>query len=366
MRDPRKNSPVSDPTRLDALGKTELLDTPPEAYFDQVTRLVCKVVGTETALLSLVTNKRQFFKSSCGFTGPAALARETPLSHSLCQYVVESGQTFMLTDATKVPELADNRAIDELGVVSYLGVPVHAPNGEVIGSLCALSGEPRTWSDGDVGSLQDLAALVDEDLRLRAQSKRIVLLAHENAILAREYHHRVKNALAVSASLVKMSSRDAESVDDLVSKSTARLLALADAHNQLIDESDSVDLKELSSKLLLPYCRVGTTADVEGPTVTLTHKQLTPICYFLHELATNSAKYGAFKEDGRVTLRWKEAGETIELDWNEQLSDGLQRSPQGFGGRLIETAARLLGGTTHTTWSEVGLTVSLHFPQGQA
>lgn len=367
MRDPRHPpTSLSDPQRLSSLARTDLLDTPADPYFDRITRLVAKLVGVDTALLSLVTDERQFFKSSCGLSGWAAEARETPLSHSFCKFVVTSGKAFIVNDAHTLPELTDNRAIDELGVIAYLGVPIHAPDGRVIGSLCALGSEPRQWSDEDLATMHDLAAFIDDDLRLRERARRSDQLAQDNAILAREYHHRVKNALAVSASLVRLSGKDATSVDDLIEKAGDRLAALADAHDQLILESDAVDLEELSSRLLLPYCIHGSTADVAGPRVALAHTQITPVCFFLHELATNSAKYGAFKTHGRVSLRWTAADEMIEIEWNEQLTDATQRSPQGFGSRLIESAARQLGGETSTMWMRDGLFVTLRFPKPQA
>lgn len=353
---------LSDPRRLAALDETGLLDSVPEAYFDRITRLVCKLVGAEIALLSLVSTDRQFFKSSCGLTGPAADARQTPMSQSLCQYVVQSGAPFVLADAKAVPELADHPAVTELGVMSYLGVPVHAPDGHIIGSLCAINLEAREWSDDDLATMRDLASVVDDDITLRDRARSSDRLAAENAILAREYHHRVKNALAVSAALVKMSARDAHSVGDLVDKASKRLMTLADAHNQIIQNSDNVDLKELSSRLLLPYCPAGTVADVDGPSVSLRHEQITPICFFLHELATNSAKYGAFKMNGHVALRWAINGDTLEIDWKEQLTNAMQRSPEGFGSQLISMAARQLRGKSEINWSEDGLNVSLDFP----
>lgn len=353
---------LSDPARLSSLQRTGLLDSPPEPYFDRITKLACRLLNSETALVSLVTHNRQFFKSSCGLSGPLAQARETPLSHSFCAYVVTSAAPFVIPDARERPDLAEHGAVRDLGVVSYLGVPLHAPDGQVIGSLCALNGTSRAWSDEDLATLRDLAQIVDDDLALRHRAKRSDQLAVENGVLAREYHHRVKNALAVSAALVKMTSRDARSIEDLVEKASQRLAALASAHDQLIQRPDSIDLRELTFRLLSPYCPENAVADVEGPDVTLRYDQITPVCFFLHELATNSAKYGAFKRDGRVSLRWTIVDGLLQLDWNENLTDAMQRSPEGFGSRLVELAARQLGGSTKTTWSEDGLSVSLDFP----
>jgi two-component sensor histidine kinase len=94
----------------------------------------------------------------------------------------------------------------------------------------------------------------------------------------------------------------------------------------------------------------------------LRHQQVTPVCLFLHELATNSAKYGAFRNDGRVSIRWDYAGnQQILLNWHEPLAVVTQSAPAGFGSRLLELAARQLGGQTSTAWATDGLTVTLGF-----
>jgi len=71
------NPTVISAERLAALQRTELLDTLPELEFDRVTRLACRLLGTEVALLSLVDTDRQFFKSSCGLPEPWASASDT-------------------------------------------------------------------------------------------------------------------------------------------------------------------------------------------------------------------------------------------------------------------------------------------------
>src|SRR5215208_5697816 len=101
---------LSDPHRLRALEAAALLDTPAEATFDRLTSLASRVLGVPVALVSLVTPDRQFFKSQCGLPSPYAERRQTPLSHSFCQYVVEDGAALVVEDARLDERLADNRA----------------------------------------------------------------------------------------------------------------------------------------------------------------------------------------------------------------------------------------------------------------
>jgi DNA-binding CsgD family transcriptional regulator len=182
--------------RLAAVQRTELLDTLPELEFDRVTRLACRLLGTEVALLSLIDADRQFFKSSCGLPEPWASARQTPLSHSFCQHVVASEKYLAIEDARTEPLVADNPAVFELGVIAYLGVPVLAPNGRILGSFCAIAPKPRAWSKDDIALMQDLSGIVESEIALRENARRILTLAQDNALLAREHHRRVKNTLS--------------------------------------------------------------------------------------------------------------------------------------------------------------------------
>jgi GAF domain-containing protein len=190
------NPAVISAERLAALQRTELLDTIPEIQFDRVTRLACRLLGTEVALLSLIDADRQFFKSSCGPPEPWASARQTPLSHSFCQHVVASEKYLAIEDARTEPLVADNPAVSELGVIAYLGVPVLAPNGKILGSFCAIAPKPRAWSKDDIALMQDLSGIVESEIALRENARHIVELAQDNTLLAREHHRHVKNTLS--------------------------------------------------------------------------------------------------------------------------------------------------------------------------
>jgi two-component sensor histidine kinase len=348
-------------SRLAALKRTALLDTPSEPFFDRVTGLAARLLNTNTALLSLVDGDRQFFKSECGLPYPYAQTRQTPLSHSFCKHVVSTNETLVIRDSRSNPLVERNAAVTDLGVLAYLGEPVRSGDGEVLGSLCVIANVVRDWSADDIVVIGELARIVEHEIHVREHARVVGVVAEENALLAQEYHHRVKNALAVSAALVNLSARDATSIHDLVQKTSGRLLALAGAHDSLITMSDDVDLQELAARLLLPYVPLNATADVSGPAVKLAHAQVTPICLFLHELATNSAKYGAFARNGKAEVRWTNEDGGVHLHWNELLPQKSQPSPAGFGSKLLEVAARQLKGRMSSTWTDDGLLVTLEF-----
>ena len=109
---------LADVERLARLSETALLDTDAEEAFDRLTRLATRLLGAPTALVSLVTTERQFFKSCVGLGEPWASRRETPLSHSFCQYVVATREPLPITDAREEPLLRESRAIVDLHVMA--------------------------------------------------------------------------------------------------------------------------------------------------------------------------------------------------------------------------------------------------------
>ena len=160
---------VGDSERLEALRQTGLLDSPPEAAFDRVTALARRVLGVPTSTVTLVDVDRQFFKSQWGLGEPWASRRETPLSHSFCQHVVAQNAPLVVDDARAHRLVRDNLAICDLGVVSYLGVPIRSPDGYVLGALCAIGDRPRAWTDDDRAVMADLTAVVESEIALRAE-----------------------------------------------------------------------------------------------------------------------------------------------------------------------------------------------------
>lgn len=355
---------IENPDRLAALDETGLLDIEPQAHFDRLTQLVAQLLKCKVALISLVDTDRQFFLSQCGLGEPYASNRETPLSHSFCQYVVTSRAPLIIVDARTDPLVATNGAVVDLGVTAYLGFPIMTRDGQVLGSLCAIETEPRQWTSDDLDLVAKFARIAEDEIALGDRAVAASVRANASAILAREYHHRVKNSLAVSSALVRISAKDAFSIDEVVATASARLSALANAHDLLMSKSDAVDLKELAARLLLPYCSPGSRADVEGPTVLLKHSQVTPLCLFLHELATNSAKYGAFENHGSVSVRWTEDNrKNVDLRWTEELTNSLdQDRTTGFGTTLLKIAAGQLDGRYTSRWVDDRLLVRLTFP----
>jgi signal transduction histidine kinase len=205
---------------LAALRRTELLDSDAEEAFDRLTRLASHVLNAPVALMSLVDADRQFFKSSVGLVEPWASRRETPLSHSFCQYAVVSGAPLIVEDARTHPLVHDNLAIPELNVIAYAGVPLIDTQGHALGSLCVIDGQARQWTEAELAILKELAASVMAEIGLRAATREA-----QQAIVARDelfsmVTHDLKNPLSAikgTADLlrrrVQRGELDAERID---------------------------------------------------------------------------------------------------------------------------------------------------------
>lgn len=159
---------LSSEARLAAIRETRLVDSPATQSFDELTRLATSLLGTPVALVSIVTKDKQFFKSQVGLSDPWAKFRQTPLSHSFCQWVVSSRDELIISDARQHEGLIPNLALRDLGVVAYAGVPLSSSSGQVLGSFCAIDSKPHWWTDDDLATLRDLSKIAEAYTALEA------------------------------------------------------------------------------------------------------------------------------------------------------------------------------------------------------
>lgn len=164
--------------RLAALRRAGLLDAPADGQFDRVTAMVGRLLRVPVSVVSLIETDRQVIASESGAPG----GRETPLTHSFCQYVVASDAPLQVNDAREEPLVRDNLAVTDYGVISYLGFPLRAAGNVTVGSLCAVDSKPRAWTSDDQAVLKDLAALVEVQIALREKLRARALSALHEAL----------------------------------------------------------------------------------------------------------------------------------------------------------------------------------------
>ena len=132
------------------------------------------VLRADVSLLSLVAENRQFFKSQFGLPSPYDQLRETPLTHSFCRIVVETGRPLIVEDARLDDRVKNNSAVRDLGVISYLGLPVRSDDGYLLGSMCAITGQPREWSNDDIAFMGDIRGMVSTEISMRLRNSALM------------------------------------------------------------------------------------------------------------------------------------------------------------------------------------------------
>lgn len=165
----RARLPPNEAARLKALDDLAILDTEPEEVFDRITRLASYILGVPIVLISLVDEERQWFKSRLGLD-----ASETHRDLAFCSHAILSDELFVIPDATADERFAQNPLVTGAPDIRfYAGAPLTIRDGIRLGTLCAIDTEPRVLDDEQIQALQDLAAIVVDELALRQSSRRL-------------------------------------------------------------------------------------------------------------------------------------------------------------------------------------------------
>jgi PAS domain S-box-containing protein len=186
-----------------------------------------------------------------------------------------------------------------------------------------------------------------------------------HALLAREVDHRAKNALALVQSILRLTKAD--TVKGYVGSVEGRIAALSHAHT-LLSESrwQGADLRKLVFDELAPYEKARSDLiAIDGPAITLLPATAQSIALILHELATNSVKYGSLSSKaGALSIKWAEGDGAIRIDWDER--DGPKtKAPKlkGFGIKVITaTIESQLQGKVDFDWAPQGLSCRISIP----
>jgi len=229
------------------------------------------------------------------------------------------------------------------------------------GAVRWISARGRGDDEGIVGRLM-FGVFLDVTERKLAEEGR--------ELLASEMSHRVKNLFAIAAALTGISARAASTPQEMAVDLCQRLIALGHAHElvrpSLAEQKKAAALSELLSLLLAAYDDRGLVGDritLSVPEILIGEGSITTLALIVHELATNSLKYGALSrvcghlqisctvDDREVILVWKETGGP---------PIAALRGQPGFGSKLIRNSvSEQLGGTIHFSWPHEGVVVTL-------
>lgn len=288
--------PANEVERLNALQSLSILDTPAEERFDRLTRLAKRLFDVPIALVSLVDENRQWFKSRVGLD-----AQETPREVSFCGHAIHDDDIFMVNDTHEDDRFADNPLVTgHPDIRFYGGCPLRDTNGNRLGTLCIIDTQPRYFEEDDLDALRDLAELAErelvafqlatlDDLTKISNRRGFVSLAQKSLNICARHaipatlvyfdvdkfklindkfgHTEGDNALQAFAKLMQKAFRDSDVYGRLGGDEFALLLTNTDSHHaqQVISRFKS-HLDQLNAKRKVGYqlaysCGIATTTN---------------------------------------------------------------------------------------------------------
>ena len=222
-------------------------------------------------------------------------------------------------------------------------------------------GAVRTWNMAISAAGPDcrLFVCLVHDVTERVQAE------HTRKLLLSELNHRVKNNLTTVLAIAKKTLRQTRDPDQFMASFMGRMLALAQAHSLLSEETwHSADIADLLQKQVVlgsvEDCRVACS----GPPARLDPQTALHAALMLHELFTNATKYGALSRlSGRVLVTWTTSAGELRLSWLERGGPPVSEPKhRGFGSELIERSAKFCGGSATIGFNADGVTCSILLP----
>ncbi|MCU1599401.1 MAG: putative magnesium or manganese-dependent protein phosphatase [Frankiales bacterium] len=163
--------PPNEEERLAAVRRYEVLDTPADGAFDRITALAARAFGVPVAIVSIVDSDRIWFKSRHGLPDVMEIDR----APGLCASAILGSGPWIVADAPNDPRaLANPLVAGDFGLRFYAGVPLTTRDGFNLGTLCVLDTVPRAVTPEETQTLQDLAALVIDQLELRLETREVL------------------------------------------------------------------------------------------------------------------------------------------------------------------------------------------------
>jgi two-component sensor histidine kinase len=224
-----------------------------------------------------------------------------------------------------------------------------------------ISARGRGDDQGIVGRIM-YGVFIDVTERKKAEEAR--------EMIAGEMNHRVKNIFAITTALTTISSRSTTTKDEMVKDLRQRIVALSNAHEMVrpdhSQQHKAAQFSDLLAKLLEPYANTSSNSErvhLSVPNVLVGEKSATALALVVHELATNSIKYGALSSvTGAIDIACSAEDGEVEMVWTE--SGGPQPSKpsgrSGFGTKLVVSSLTdQLGGTISASWPSTGAIITL-------
>ncbi len=405
-------SPSDEMERLRAVIRYDILDTPPEETYDRITRLAARIFQVPAALVGILDDDRIWFKSRYGLELTEVPRNTGPLAAALLQkepFFVD------VDDTSGTPVLALPASSGEHGDARfYAGTPLTTPDGLTVGALLLVDTKPRTFDTGEMENLEDLAALLMEQLKLRlaavaskskledikssgdnvglAHKEFATTLVHElrsplNSILGFAQLLEIENPLSSQLDKIKQilhaGWHQASLIEDFyklaVEKSEQKALRMG--FLPLFDILDECYMM-MKPQALLKSIHLRLLRNEDSPAV---YADRTKLKQVLINLLSNAIKYTP--GGGKVNIEWKttfpnririsivDTGIGVASEKMDELFEPYNRLGQedgpeegmGIGLTVTKKLVEMMGGTIGVTSTEgVGSTFWIELPVAEA
>jgi two-component sensor histidine kinase len=334
--------PENEPQRMAAVGRYDILDTPPDGSFDRITAIAARRFRVPISIISIVDHDRIWFKSHHGLS-----VEQIGRDPGLCASAILSPAPHVLPDAKADPRsLANPLVAGDFGLRFYAGVPLRTSDGYNLGTLCIIDKEARPVSQDEIDELEDLASVVMDQLELRLSARQAVSKAE---IMAREIDHRVKNSLQFISAMLNMQGRLPDlppTASEQLQLAAQRVAAVARVHQNFNADAAPVSCITFLRRLCADLSGiVDRPIAVEGDEGDVHTDHIQPIGLMVNELVTNAAKYGS----DEIKVSYRINGDVHELS---VCDDGVglpaafdpEKSGRGLGMKVLNVLAKQIGG----------------------
>nr|WP_281376624.1 GAF domain-containing SpoIIE family protein phosphatase [Actinomycetospora corticicola] len=165
------------------------MDTEPEESFDRLTRLAAALLDAPMVFVTLVDERRSYWKSTTGLDAGPPEHRQNLVEESFCRFVVEADAEQVVTDTRADPRTRGMAAVGVLDIGAWVGLPIRSQDGEVLGTFCAMDTRAREWGAQDLDVLRTLAQAAGGEIALRVALRQTQLAYAEAARHAANAEH---------------------------------------------------------------------------------------------------------------------------------------------------------------------------------
>lgn len=367
--------------------RATLLELVDDGPMDPHARIVAELLECDGALVTILDERRQHYLGRSASNRHAPAPRRTPRGHSLCEVVATSGMPLRVDRLGTRSEFHEHPARTELGIEAYLGVPLRAPSGDIVGAVCGIHRSPHEWSDRDFEQLEAMRDLVQVELRPLVRSQQDRARAEEVALLLSTLRHELGGELAIvlggieTAMLPGIDEALRQHVLTNARRDCNRVIATLDALLRVDSRAPSqlreVQLDELLRNVAATAAEQNATDRITvtvDPCQVVTEEVL--LGHVVRNLMDNACKYstgpvevsgGCDGGDAWVTV--SDQGPGIPEDVVSQLFKPFTRprtdtgaSGFGLGLYILRNLTRRLHGTLSVDTGEDGTTITVSVP----